>query len=126
MTACQKSATVPSRHVVECPGAGPFQATIVSWFSRSAPAVLGGGPTTYPGLPGITRDYPGLPGVSRTLFLDTCFAHRFSHRSGSFLGPSWHRFWIDFGEVLEVENDANNDLDENVKMVFSLKSKTQF
>ena len=117
---------------MECPGAGPFQ--WFNGFSGSAPAVLGGGPTTYPGLPGITRDYPGLPGitrdysgllgVSRTLFLDTCFAHRFSHRSGSFLGPSWQRFGIDFGEVLEVENDANNDLDENVKIVFSLSEYT--
>ena len=83
---------------------------------------LGVGPGDYPGLLGITRDYSKL---LHTVF-DTCFAHRFSHRSGSFLGPSWHRFWIDFGEVLEVENDANNDLDENVKMVFLLKRKHNF
>ena len=42
------------------------------------------------------------------------------------MGPSWHRFGIDFGEVLGVENDANNDLDENVKIVFSLRRKHDF
>ena len=42
------------------------------------------------------------------------------------MASSWHRFGIDFGEVLEVQNDANNDLDENVKIVFSLKRKHNF
>ena len=38
------------------------------------------------------------------------------------MAPFLDRFW----KVLEVENDANNDLDENVKIVFSLKRKHNF
>ena len=35
------------------------------------------------------------------------------------LWPSWDHFLIDFWKVLEVENDANNDLNKNVRIVFS-------
>ena len=97
---------------------------LISWFSGSAPTVLGGGPTTYPG-----RDYPGLLGITRG-FPHTFFRHLFCtsfftsvwELLGTLLASFWDRFWKGFG----IENDANNDLNENVKIVFSLKRKHNF
>ena len=53
------------------------------------------------------------------------FLNRFLEPFKSLLKPSWDNFLIDFGRVLGVENDANKDLNKNVKIVFSLQRESK-
>ena len=74
---------------------------------------------------GAVREPPGVviwtclrKGVYR-------FLTRFFEPFKSLLRPSWNRFLIDFWKVLGVENDANKDLNKNVKIVFSPRRKSK-
>ena len=88
---CIISATVPPKHVVECPGAGrPFQA----WSSVAQRQLLLGWANP------ITQGSSGLLGITRgflQFFLTHFFVHGFSHRSGSLLGPSWGHLGLHLG-----------------------------
>ena len=53
------------------------------------------------------------------------FLNNFLSPFKSLLNPSWDNFLDDFGRVLGVENDANKDLNKNVKIVFSLQRESK-
>ena len=53
------------------------------------------------------------------------FLIRFLEPFKTLPNPSWDHLLDDFGKVLRVENDANKDLNKNVKIVFSLQRESK-